>query len=260
MIMRGALFMAAIPVSLSWISNLLAMIRLIIILLFTAPMLSCGEATYQITAPRPTLELSLLQDNYVVEESVYLQLRALQTGYEGSFKFSVLLQEGACDVAINTQSVPTAGEWVSLSSPTEILTITPRQTGTLRLSFELRNGESQTSDRSTINLRIAASAALRFEATCPQTASITKPVQIAVMVAKAGSAAAIPVKFEQLSNTGSMQYGAVAIPSGGQVSVPANSTQTFYYTPSERGIHKFQLTATDGHTTEFRTLEIIITN
>lgn len=236
------------------------MIRLTLTLLTATLMLSCGKPTYQITAPHPTLELSLLQDSYVVDQPVYLQLRALQTGYEGSFKLSALLNEGACEVAMNTQSVPTTGEWVSLPSPTEILTLTPRQTGMLRMSFELRNGESQTSDRSVINLKVAASTALRFEVDYPQTASITKPVQIAVTLTKAGLAGALPVKFEQLSNSGTMQYGSVAVASGDQVSVPINSTQTFYYTPTARGIHKLQLSATDGYSTEFRPLEIIITN
>ena len=43
-------------------------------------------------------------------------------------------------------------------------------------------------------------------------------------------------------------------------SVPANIEQPLYYAPAERGIHRLQLSATDGYTTEFKTIEIIVTN
>ena len=42
--------------------------------------------------------------------------------------------------------------------------------------------------------------------------------------------------------------------------VTANSEQPLYYTAAERGMHRLQFSATDGYTTQFKTLEIIVTN
>ena len=57
-----------------------------------------------------------------------------------------------------------------------------------------------------------------------------------------------------------LQYGAVAVTPAEAFSVPANSEQPLYYTAAERGMHRLQFSATDGYTTQFKTLEIIVTN
>ena len=57
-----------------------------------------------------------------------------------------------------------------------------------------------------------------------------------------------------------LQYGAVTVTPAEAFSVPANIEQPLYYAPAERGMHQLQLSATDGYTTEFKTIEIIVTN
>ena len=94
----------------------------------------------------------------------------------------------------------------------------------------------------------------------PETASITERIELTMLLTKTGWTGAIPVTYTQLTGNGTLQYGAVTITPAEAFSVPANMEQPLYYTPAERGIHRIQLSATDGYTTQFKTLEIIVTN
>ena len=81
-----------------------------------------------------------------------------------------------------------------------------------------------------------------------------------MIITKSGWTGAIPVTYTQLAGSGTLQYGAVAVTPAEAFSVPANSEQPLYYTAAERGMHRLQFSATDGYTTQFKTLEIIVTN
>lgn len=221
---------------------------------------ACGSSSYEVTEPRPVLELTMLQDTYVIDQPVYLQLKVSQKGFTGQFQLSAILLEGDCEILSNGQELSGGGDWVSLANTTEILTIIPKQAGALRLSFEVRAGEAMTSGRSVLNLTIAASAPLLFSAAAPQSCPITQPVEIILNAQKKGYSGSISTQFDLLAGAGALQYGAVTVPSGDKFALPANGKQTLYYTAIERGVNKLQFAATDDYTTEFQTLEIIITN
>ena len=128
------------------------------------------------------------------------------------------------------------------------------------LSFEVKTKEGEQSGRSFINFNVQKSPALALEVEYPETASITERIELTMLLTKTGWTGAIPVTYTQLTGNGTLQYGAVTITPAEAFSVPANMEQPLYYTPAERGIHRIQLSATDGYTTQFKTLEIIVTN
>lgn len=221
---------------------------------------SCSKSTYQITEPAPTLEIKALQDTYTLQEPAYIQLRVSQQGYDGDFSLSAVLSEGACTLTMQGTEIPTNGEWITMTNATEILTLTPTKVGTLRISFEVKSKDGEQSGRSSINFTVQESPALQLAIKAPETTSIANPVELTIRITKTGWEGAVPVKYEQLDGSGTLQYGAVSVAPGVNFSVPANSDQPFYYAPAARGIHKLQFSATDGRTTEYKTIEIVITN
>ena len=154
----------------------------------------------------------------------------------------------------------TDGTWTSMSNTTEILTLTPTLAGPLRISFEVKAQEGEQSGRSFINFNVQKSPALALEVEYPETASITERIELTMLLTKSGWTGAIPVTYTQLAGSGTLQYGAVTVTPAEAFSVPANIEQPLYYAPAERGMHRLQLSATDGYTTQFKTLEIIVTN
>ena len=221
------------------------------LLLFAAA--GCEKSEYRITEPRPTLEVTALQDSYIINQPAYLQLKVSQ-------QVSAVLSEGACELSMQGSDLPTDGTWASMSNTTEILTLTPTLAGPLRISFEVKTKEGEQSGRSFINFNVQKSPALALEVEYPETASITERIELTMLLTKSGWTGAIPVTYTQLAGSGTLQYGAVAVTPAEAFSVPANMEQPLYYTPAERGIHRIQLSATDGYTTEFKTIEIIVTN
>ena len=157
-------------------------------------------------------------------------------------------------------NLPTDGTWTSMSNTTEILTLTPTLAGPLRISFEGKTKEGEQSGRSFVNFNVQKSPALALEVEYPETASITERIEMTMLLTKSGWTGAIPVTYTQLTGSGTLQYGAVAVTPAEAFSVPANSEQPLYYTAAERGMHRLQFSATDGYTTQFKTLEIIVTN
>ena len=222
------------------------------LLLFAAA--GCEKSEYRITEPRPTLEVTALQDSYIINQPAYLQLKVSQQGYNGEFQLSAVLSEGACELSMQGSGLPTDGTWASMSNTTEILTLTPTLAGPLRISFEVKTG------RSFINFNVQKSPALALEVEYPETASITERIELTMLLTKTGWTGAIPVTYTQLTGNGTLQYGAVTITPAEAFSVPANMEQPLYYTAAERGMHRLQFSATDGYTTQFKTLEIIVTN
>ena len=186
------------------------------LLLFAAA--GCEKSEYRITEPRPTLEVTALQDSYIINQPAYLQLKVSQQGYDEEFQISAVLSEGACELSM------------------------------------------QGSGRSFINFNVQKSPALALEVEYPETASITERIEMTMLLTKSGWTGAIPVTYTQLTGSGTLQYGAVAVTPAEAFSVPANSEQPLYYTAAERGMHRLQFSATDGYTTQFKTLEIIVTN
>lgn len=219
----------------------------------------CEKKTYQSTEPIPTLEVTAMQDTYVIDQAAYLQIRINQQGYEGGHMLSVVLQEGACSLTMQGSEVPTSGEWISMPSTSEILTLTPTQVGPLRISFEVKDKDGEQSRRSFIYFSVTGSSTLEFEINAPTTSSISSSVEIVLRLTKTGWTGTIPVRFEQITGSGTLQYGSVTVNSGDDIATPANSEQTLYYTPGVRGIHKLQFSATDGYTTQYVNAEIIIT-
>ena len=213
------------------------------LLLFAAA--GCEKSEYRITEPRPTLEVTALQDSYIINQPAYLQLKVSQQGYDEEFQISAVLSEGT---------------WTSMSNTTEILTLTPTLAGPLRISFEVKTKEGEQSGRSFVNFNVQKSPALALEVEYPETASITERIEMTMLLTKSGWTGAIPVTYTQLTGSGTLQYGAVAVTPAEAFSVPANSEQPLYYTAAERGMHRLQFSATDGYTTQFKTLEIIVTN
>lgn len=228
------------------------------LLLFAAA--GCEKSEYRITEPRPTLEVTALQDSYIINQPAYLQLKVSQQGYDGEFQISAVLSEGACELSMQGSDLATDGTWTSMSNTTEILTLTPTLAGPLRISFEVKTKEGEQSGRSFVNFNVQKSPALALEVEYPETASITERIEMTMLLTKSGWTGAIPVTYTQLTGSGTLQYGAVAVTPAEAFSVPANMEQPLYYTPAERGIHRIQLSATDGYTTEFKTIEIIVTN
>ena len=222
--------------------------------------IACSKSSYETSEAKPTLEVKSLQEVYRINEPIYLQISAAQKGYKGEYKLSIVLNDGSCEIKLNGEAVSANGEWVALPSSSEILTVTPLKTGTLKLSFEVTTEESASSGRSSINLKIEASPQLIFSVSCPETGSITGPVEIIMLANKDGFNGMIPIQFTQVSGSGTLQFGATTIPSAGKFSIPTGSNQTLYYTPSARGIHSLQFSATDGFSTEFKIIEIIITD
>ena len=106
------------------------------LLLFAAA--GCEKSEYRITEPRPTLEVTALQDSYIINQPAYLQLKVTQQGYDGEFQLSAVLSEGACELSMQGSDLPTDGTWTSMSNTTEILTLTPTLAGPLRISFEVK--------------------------------------------------------------------------------------------------------------------------
>lgn len=231
-----------------------------LIILFILLLAACNKTEYRITEPKPTLEVTALQDSYIINQPAFLQLKVTQQGYDGEFQLSAVLNEGACELAMQGSSLPTDGTWTSMSNTTEILTLTPTLAGPLRISFEVKAAEGEQSGRSFINFNVQKSPALALEVEYPETASITERIELTMLLTKTGWTGAIPVTYTQLTGNGTFQYGAVTITPAEAFSVPANMEQPLYYTPAERGIHRIQLSATDGYTTEFKTIEIIVTN
>lgn len=234
--------------------------RTTLLYLWAMAAFGCGKSEYRITEPRPTLEVTALQDVYIINQPAYLQLKVSQQGYDGEFQLSAVLSEGACELSMQGSDLPTDGTWASMSNTTEILTLTPTLAGPLRISFEVKTKEGEQSGRSFINFNVQKSPALALEVEYPETASITERIELTMLLTKTGWTGAIPVTYTQLTGNGTLQYGAVTITPAEAFSVPANMEQPLYYTPAERGIHRIQLSATDGYTTQFKTLEIIVTN
>ena len=102
------------------------------LLLFAAA--GCEKSEYRITEPRPTLEVTALQDSYIINQPAYLQLKVSQQGYDEEFQISAVLSEGACELSMQGSNLPTDGTWTSMSNTTEILTLTPTLAGPLRIS------------------------------------------------------------------------------------------------------------------------------
>ena len=131
-----------------------------------------------------------------------------------------------------------------------------------RAAAHILRGQNQRgqSGRSFVNFNVQKSPALALEVEYPETASITERIELTMLLTKSGWTGAIPVTYTQLAGSGTLQYGAVAVTPAEAFSVPANSEQPLYYTAAERGMHRLQFSATDGYTTQFKTLEIIVTN
>ena len=200
------------------------------LLLFAAA--GCEKSEYRITEPRPTLEVTALQDSYIINQPAYLQLKVTQQGYDGEFQLSAVLSEGACELSMQGSDLPTDGTWASMSNTTEILTLTPTLAGPLRISFEVKTKEGEQSGRSFINFNVQKSPALALEVEYPETASITERIELTMLLTKTGWTGAIPVTYTQLTGNGTLQYGAVTITPAEAFSVPANMEQPLYYTPA----------------------------
>ena len=234
--------------------------RTTLLYLWAMAAFSCGKSEYRITEPQPTLEVTALQDVYIVNQPAYLQLKVTQQGYDGEFQLSAVLNEGACELTMQGSRLPTDGTWTSMANTTEILTLTPTLAGPLRISFEAKADGGEQSGRSFVNFNVQKSPALALEVEYPETASITERIELTMLLTKSGWTGALPVTYTQLAGNGTLQYGAVTVTPTEAFSVPANIEQPLYYAPAGRGIHRFQFSATDGYTTEFKTIEIIVTN
>ena len=185
--------------------------KTIIILIGCILFNSCSKSTYRITEPAPTLEIKALQDTYTLQEPAYIQLKVSQQGYDGEFQVSAVLSEGVCELTMQGRDLPTDGTWASMSNATEILTLTPTKAGTLRISFEVKSKDGGQSGRSFINFTVKERPALQFSIECPETASIASPVALTMIATKTGWEGAIPVRYEQLSGNGTLQYCAVIL-------------------------------------------------
>lgn len=231
------------------------------ILLLALPLLlACSKNEYEIADPKPNLTVTAMQSVYTVDEAAYIQLSVSQRGYDGSFLLSAVVDEGECTLSLGGRELATDGAWTSLANATEIVTLTPRQPGALRLSFEVKTANSDLSGRSFLNLTVLGSTALGISFTGPETASISSPIRLTLLVSKNRFEGQLPVKFVPLSGEGTLQFGAVAIEGGASFSCPPNIDQTLYYTAAERGVHTLQLSVTDGFTTKFAVHEVIVTN
>lgn len=232
--------------------------RTIALFLLILSTVGCERSEYGTTEPRPTLEVTALQDTYTINQPAYLQIKVAQQGYSGEFRISAVLNDGACNLIMQGRDLPTSGEWVSMANATEILTLTPTQTGPLRISFEAKTAGGEQSGRSYVNFDVEESPVLDLRIEYPETISITEQIRLTMTLTKSGWTGAIPVQYTQLAGNGTLQYGAVIITPGEAFSVPANTEQPLYYVPAERGVHRLQFSATDGYSTEFETIEIIV--
>ena len=150
------------------------------LLLFAAA--GCEKSEYRITEPRPTLEVTALQDSYIINQPAYLQLKVSQQGYDEEFQISAVLSEGACELSMQGSNLPTDGTWTSMSNTTEILTLTPTLAGPLRISFEVKTKEGEQSGRSFVNFNVQKSPALALEVEYPETASITERIEMTMLL------------------------------------------------------------------------------
>ena len=234
--------------------------REIILLLSLLAAAGCEKSEYRITEPRPTLEVTALQDVYIINQPAYLQLKVSQQGVRRGISGLGRTQRRSLRALDAGQRPPDRRHMGVDVHTTEILTLTPTLAGPLRISFEVKTKEGEQSGRSFINFNVQKSPALALEVEYPETASITERIELTMLLTKSGWTGAIPVTYTQLAGTGTLQYGAVAVTPAEAFSVPANSEQPLYYTAAERGMHRLQFSATDGYTTQFKTLEIIVTN
>ena len=166
-----------------------------LIILFILLLAACKKTEYRITEPKPTLEVTALQDSYIINQPAFLQLKVSQQGYDGEFQLSAVLNEGACELAMQGSGLPTDGTWTSMSNTTEILTLTPTLAGPLRISFEVKAAEGEQSGRSFINFNVQKSPALALEVEYPETASITERIELTMLLTKSGWTGAIPVTY-----------------------------------------------------------------
>ena len=181
--------------------------RTTLLYLWAMAAFGCGKSEYRITEPRPTLEVTALQDVYIINQPAY-QLKVSQQGYDGEFQLSAVLSEGACELSMQGSDLPTDGTWASMSNTTEILTLTPTLAGPLRISFEVKTKEGEQSGRSFINFNVQKSPALALEVEYPETASVTERIELTMLLTKSGWTGAIPVTYTQLAGSGTLQYGA----------------------------------------------------
>ena len=56
-----------------------------LIILFILLLAACKKTEYRITEPKPTLEVTALQDSYIINQPAFLQLKVSQQGYDGEF-------------------------------------------------------------------------------------------------------------------------------------------------------------------------------
>lgn len=231
----------------------------IAIMVVSIMLASCEKKDYTTTEPKPDLEVSALQESYVIGQEAYLQLKIERHGYEGTYQLSVVLQEGDCSLAMQGEQLATDGTWITMQNTTEILTLTPKTTGPLRISFEVKAEGGEQSGRSFLNFNVLESPMLKLEVEAPATVKVDTPVEFTLRLEKAGWSGQLPVKFDQISGSATLQLGAVEIVSGGTVSIPANSEQVLYYTPTSRGAHEMQFSVSDGYTTQYAQVEFIAT-
>jgi len=221
--------------------------------------IACQDKTYEIAEPEPTLTVEALQNTCTLNETAYIQVAVSQRGYDGRFLLSVLVDEGSCELRMNGMPIATDGSWIQLSQPTEMLALTPRSTGRLRLTLEACTAEGARTARSRLNLPVGGSPELGFTVEATTTVSIENPIAIKMSIEKAGFNGQLPVKFVQNAGAGNLQFGAFTVASDETFSCPANAEQTLYYTASERGLHRLQFSVGDGYATQFASVEIIVT-
>lgn len=80
--------------------------RTTLLYLWAMAAFGCGKSEYRITEPRPTLEVTALQDVYIINQPAYLQLKVSQQGYDGEFQLSAVLSEGACELSMQGSDPP----------------------------------------------------------------------------------------------------------------------------------------------------------
>lgn len=233
--------------------------KLIFIILLSG-LFSCGESTYEISAPEPKLTIQLLQDSYVVDEPFFVQIKVTQEGYYGDFLLATTLKEGLCDVSINETPLLYAGEWTKINNSIEVLKFIPKLSGNVRVHFEAKNDTDVKSGLSYINVRVVESSKVNIIVECPEVNSITKPVNISLTTKLGGYNGTLPIVYKQLTGTGTLQYGAIILKPLEKFVVPANVEQIFYYTATERGSHKLQFEVTNGTVTTYQSIEFIVTN
>ena len=221
---------------------------------------ACNDTTYRFSDTAPAFQVIALQHTYVVDQTAYFQLKVSESSHSGTLQLCPLITEGSCTLEMNALDVATDGSWHTLSSPSEILALTPQQSGTLGLALEIRSTtSSEQSNRSTLHLEVAENMSLDISAECESPASIVRPIEIVLTVTKPHSLLQLPVTLAQLAGAGSLQFGAITLSDGDSFLCPVNTPQVLYYTAQERGIHQLQFSVSDGRNTQFCVLEIIVT-